>query len=228
MKQRSAIVILAGMCCAFAVSGCTSGSVDTASTGGAATNQRMSDNIRVEIGTNSNSIANVPTPVKELTAPLDRPADRITKKTFSMHIIPATSPVQPEKFSGYHTGVDFEILPGEENIDVRVAAACTGKVRVKQWVSGYGGVLVQDCVLNGEKVTVLYGHLNIDNIAVSVGDTLNQGDLIGNLGKGYSTQTDGERKHLHLSIHKGTGVNYKGYVSTEAAFGDWLDPQAYW
>ena len=74
-------------------------------------------------------------------------------------------------------------------------------------------------------MTVLYGHLDLDSITVGVGDELAQGQVIGNLGQGYSSQTDGERKHLHLSVHKGTGIEYKGYVSTEGALSSWIDPE---
>jgi len=43
------------------------------------------------------------------------------------------------------------------------------------------------------------------------------------LGKGYSAQTDGERKHLHLGIHKGTNVNLLGYVQNSQALSQWFD-----
>lgn len=33
-----------------------------------------------------------------------------------------------------------------------------------------------------------------------------------NLGNGYSSDTDGERKHLHLGIHLGEVVDIRGYV----------------
>ncbi|HZZ99469.1 MAG TPA: hypothetical protein VFK07_02035, partial [Candidatus Paceibacterota bacterium] len=49
------------------------------------------------------------------------------------------------------------------------------------------------------------------------------GDFIGNLGKGYSSQTDGERKHLHLGIHKGSAVDITGYVSSDDLLSNWLD-----
>lgn len=179
--------------------------------------------------TNAQASANINTApmVKEFIAPIDRPAERLTKKPFGIYITPKTSPIQPERFTGFHTGVDFETFADEADTDVKITASCTGMVRVRQRVSGYGGVLIQDCVLAGGKVTILYGHLNIDSITVKVGETLSQSGFIGNLGKGYSTQTDGERKHLHLSIHKGTAIDYKGYVSTEAALVGWLNPQSY-
>lgn len=138
----------------------------------------------------------------------------ITKKSFGIYVSPGHSPITPERFAGFHTGVDFETTPAEANIAIPVPAFCDGKLLLKEWASGYGGVAVQSCTLAGQAVTVIYGHLNIDTVRPSVGDSLKKGDFIGNLGKGYSTETDGERKHLHLGIHKGTTVNIIGYASS--------------
>jgi len=44
------------------------------------------------------------------------------------------------------------------------------------------------------------------------------------LGKGYSDETDGERKHLHFAIHKGTKIDVRGYVQTKGELQDWLNP----
>ncbi len=149
---------------------------------------------------------------------------RITKKPFGIYITPKNSPVQPEKFTGYHTGVDFETTSAEENIDVSVPAFCDGKLLLKEYVSGYGGVAVESCVLNNQPVTIIYGHLRLASITPAVGQLLNKGDLLGVLGKGYSTETDGERKHLHFGIHIGSAINILGYVQTQSALSGWLDP----
>lgn len=163
--------------------------------------------------------------IKQFLAPIDRDDERVTKKPFGVYITPDTSPVQPEKFSGYHTGKDYEIFEDEENADVTIRASCRGNVRIRQHVNGYGGVLVQDCEINGESVIVLYGHLNLESITALVGNTLAQGEIIGNLGQGFSSQTDGERKHLHLAIYKGNEINYRGYVSSEDELEEWIDPE---
>ncbi|MDP1845177.1 MAG: hypothetical protein Q8L09_00330 [Candidatus Moranbacteria bacterium] len=47
------------------------------------------------------------------------------------------------------------------------------------------------------------------------------------MGKAYGAETDGERKHLHLGIHKGAGVNILGYVQSKAELSGWLDPCLY-
>ena len=151
----------------------------------------------------------------------------MTKKPFGIYITPKTSPVQPEKFQGYHTGTDFEIFPEELNIDVPVRAICNGKIAVKRFASGYGGVLVQNCELNNQPITVIYGHLKLASIGNIAGDTLNAGDEIGILGKAYSSETDGERKHLHLGIHKGSSINILGYVQSKSELSGWIDPCLY-
>lgn len=132
--------------------------------------------------------------------------------------------MQQEKFSGYHTGTDFETTSTEENVDVLVPALCDGELLMKKYASGYGGVAVQSCTLNNQPVTVIYGHLRLSSIALSAGQVLKKGDLLGVLGKGYSTETDGERKHLHLGIHVGYSVNILGYTPKESDLSSWLDP----
>jgi len=159
--------------------------------------------------------------------PLDRSGDRVTKKPFGIYITPATSPIQPEKFQGYHTGSDFEIFPEELNIDVSVKAVCSGNLRVKEYANGYGGVAVQDCNLNGQAITVIYGHLKLASITKKAGDNLTVGETLGILGADKSTETSGERKHLHLGFHKGTAIDILGYVSAQADLANWIDPCLY-
>ena len=169
----------------------------------------------------TNSAADISLPL------LTRSGERVTKKPFGIFITPQTSPIQPERFRGYHTGADFEIFPEELNADVVVHAVCTGPLSVRKSVSGYGGVAVQSCQLNGEAITVIYGHLRLSSIEQSVGDIVNHGDELGILGKGYSVETAGERRHLHLGFHKGADVNIRGYVNTQAELSGWIDPCQY-
>lgn len=156
--------------------------------------------------------------------PLDRAGDRVTKKNFGIFITPQNSPVQPEKFSGYHTGADFEIFPEELNTVVEVHAVCTGKLAVKEYATGYGGVVVESCDLNGQPISVIYGHLRLASINLDTGADLKARDTIGVLGSAYSSETSGERKHLHLGFHKGISVNILGYVSNKVALSGWLNP----
>lgn len=155
--------------------------------------------------------------------PLDRAGERITKKKFGQYITPQNSPVKPEKFRGYHTGTDFEIFPEELSLDVSVKAVCDGKIALKKTAAGYGGVLVQTCELDGGPATVVYGHLKLASIEKKAGDDLLKGEEIGILGKAYSAETNGERKHLHLSIHRGASIDIRGYVQKESELSGWVD-----
>ena len=167
----------------------------------------------------------VPTGVKkaDFQPPLDRISERVTKKTFGMYITPQNSPMQPEKFKGYHTGVDFEVFPDEENKTIPVSAICEGKLLVKKYASGYGGVVVQSCKFKQNEITVIYGHLLLSSVIKKAGSNLTMGETIGVLGA-KSQETDGERKHLHLGVHLGTAINILGYVSNKAQLKDWEDP----
>ncbi len=162
-----------------------------------------------------------------LSDPISGGAQRITKKFFGTYVTPKNSPVQPERFTGYHTGVDFETTPAEANIDVSIMAACDGTLVLKKWASGYGGVAVESCTLDGQAVTVIYGHLRLASVSPTVGQKLKAGEAFAVLGTGYSTETDGERKHLHLGIHKGSAINITGYVSRQSDLQNWLDPTKY-
>lgn len=159
-----------------------------------------------------------------VVAPIDNADARVTKKPFGLHVTPQNSPVKPERFSGYHTGTDFETTPAEANIGIAFKAICSGKILQKRTASGYGGLLVQACSINNQPVTVVYGHVSLKSIAKNVGDNLVQGEQIGVLGHSPD-ETDGERKHLHLGIHLGTGVNVAGYTPNPLQLGQWLDFQ---
>lgn len=182
-----------------------------------------------EVATSSPSVPSVDespaAPVSELHPPMDRADARVTKKPFGLKVSPEQSPVNPERFSGYHTGVDFEAFPEEADLDVPIRAICTGELLVQRTATGYGGVVVQACTLQGQPVTVVYGHLSPTRIRPSVGDVLERGEAFAVLGKGNSAETSGERKHLHLGMHKGTAIDIRGYVSTASALDAWIDPR---
>lgn len=164
---------------------------------------------------------------KSFFSPLNRAEERITKKPFGILIDPKTSPVQPENFSGYHTGTDFEIFPEETDRNVPVFAVCAGRILANKVVMGYGGVLVLSCSLDDRPATIIYGHLDLKSVEKKVGDEIKTGEQLGLLGAGYSRETYGERKHLHLGVHKGSEVNLTGYVKTEKSLENWLNPCDY-
>ncbi len=165
-------------------------------------------------------------PEKDADAPvpLDRAGKRVTKKPFGIFITPKDSPVQPEKFRGHHTGADFEVFPEEAKSDVPVRAVCPGTIAVKRSATGYGGVIVERCELDDQSVTVVYGHLALGSVTAEIGDTVEKGDALGMLGASGSADTDGERKHLHLGIHRGDVIDIRGYVAEKPMLDQWLDP----
>lgn len=163
----------------------------------------------------------------QLVEPINDAKSRVTKKPFGIFVTPGNSPVTPERFRGFHTGVDFEILPAEENSNVSIRAVCAGKVIFAGFVGGYGGVLVQSCQIDASEVSVLYGHLNLNSLTKKTGADLQQGEFLGILGAPYSKQTDGERKHLHLAIHKGATLEFRGYVQSKTELSAWLDPLSF-
>ncbi len=158
--------------------------------------------------------ANVVAPVKEFET-------RITKKPFGIFITPATSPIQPERFSGYHTGVDVEYGDVEE--EVAVLAMADGLVEHTGWVSGYGGLVAIRHLIDGKKYLAIYAHLNPARL-VAQGKSVTKGEQIGILGQGNTPETDGERKHLHFALYTGSDFNLKGYVETPDQLSVWVDP----
>ncbi len=168
-------------------------------------------------------VAEAKTNKAKLVAPISKWQDRVTKKPFSIFVSPQNSPLEEENFYGYHTGVDFEILDGEADTAISVYAVCTGALVQKKSASGYGGVVVQRCNLDGGPITVIYGHLNIKSVKLQTNKQIKAGQQIGMLGKGFSEETDGQRKHLHLGIHKGAQPNILGYVNTKSQLDSWLD-----
>jgi murein DD-endopeptidase MepM/ murein hydrolase activator NlpD len=159
--------------------------------------------------------------------PMDRALERVTKKPFGLHIEPGHSPVPNDRFSGYHVGVDFETFENEQEIDIPVYAICEGPLLLKQFAKGYGGMMVQECILNGETVSIVYGHLHLETIVVTTGETIAQGQIVGFLGKGYSEETDGVRKHLHLGLYTETPLDIRGYVKEEEETKKWLNSLDY-
>jgi murein DD-endopeptidase MepM/ murein hydrolase activator NlpD len=158
--------------------------------------------------------------ISVLVDPIAQFQERITKKPFGIYITPQTSPIQPERFSGYHTGLDVEY--DDSLSDVPVYALYDGRVILSQQVSGYGGTIVLQTNINGENLYIFYGHLNPSNL-IPVGSDVKKGQQIAILGKGYSQETDGERKHLHFAIRK-NNLDLRGYVQNQSELSDWYNP----
>ena len=155
--------------------------------------------------------------------PIDNAISRITKKPFGIKVSPQDSLVQPERFSGYHTGTDFETFENEKDKAVIVSAICSGEIIEKRKVQGYGGIIAQSCTLKDQQIIVLYGHIKLGSIKQNIGDILYAGENFAILGTGYSNDTGGERKHLHLGIIKGTKLDLRGYVQSKSELDSWID-----
>jgi len=148
--------------------------------------------------------------------------EKITKKYFGLFITPQTSPVQPDKFDGYHNGVDVEYEGILQEISVR--AITDGTVVFSDWVKGYGGVMVLNHTIDGKDYFVLYGHLDPQSM-IKNNIKVKAGDIIGVLGNDHSEETDGARKHLHFSVRPvENGLDFRGYVKTEEELAQWIDP----
>jgi len=168
-----------------------------------------------------------PAAVILVSEPISGALARVTKKPFGIKISPKDSPVSPERFSGYHTGVDFETTLSEQKTDVSIMAVCDGNLIYKNWVNGYGGVVIESCKIDKQEVTIIYGHLRLASISQKTGGKLVAGKSFAVLGKGFSTETNGERKHLHLGIHLGSKINFLGYAQVKSDLINWLDITKY-
>lgn len=96
-----------------------------------------------------------------------------------------SSPFGP-RGGGMHSGIDIGSYTGAP-----VVAAESGTVVMAQWYSGYGKCVD---ISHGEGVITRYAHLS--SIGVNVGDKVDRGELIGNVGTtGYATGP-----HLHFEV----------------------------
>ncbi len=147
--------------------------------------------------------------------------ERITKKPFGIYITPKTSPVQPDRFRGYHTGVDIEYEGVAEEIPVKSIAK--GIVVFSQTAGGYGGVMVIRHNIKGASLFALYGHLDPKSM-LPTRTEVDKGQIIGILGEGKTEETDGARKHLHFAIIKKNSLDIRGYVQIKEELSGWYDP----
>lgn len=93
--------------------------------------------------------------------------------------------------SSLHQGLDFN--PG---MGAPIGAVAAGTVRVSGTYFSYGTAVVIDHVIDGRKVSTLYGHMIPGSSPLKVGDTVAAGQFIGKVGSsGVSTGA-----HLHLEV----------------------------
>lgn len=94
-----------------------------------------------------------------------------------------------DPYTGYHEGVDIGASTGTP-----VMAMGNAQVLSAGWNGGYGNCVV---IALGNGMQAYYGHLSV--ISVSAGQTVNQGDIVGEVGStGNSTGP-----HLHFGVISG-------------------------
>ena len=161
-------------------------------------------------------------PQVQLFEPIAEFQSRITKKSFGTFVTPTDSPVTPERFSGYHTGVDVEY--DDISTEVSVRSIADGTILTNQIADGYGGVLAISHLVKDQSVVAIYGHLDPKSLPAAKVKLVKGGEAVGRLGDGFSDETDNERKHLHFALVKGTKTDLRGYVNSREELSAWHDP----
>lgn len=102
-----------------------------------------------------------------------------------------------------HSGVDLSAELGQE-----VVAACGGTVISVQDDVLLGRTVTVDC---GDGLTTLYGNL-AEDVAVTAGDTVSAGDVIGTVGETASGEYN-ETAWLHFAVEQdGEAVDPMAYL----------------
>ena len=149
-----------------------------------------------------------------------------SEKPFGIFVSPENSPIQPERFTGYHTGVDVTPTRSSANQAIPIFAIANGAVVFSQSAPGYGGVLAIRHLINDKQILAVYGHLDPRSLARN-NRPVHGGERIGFLGKAFSAETDFERQHLHFGLYRGGDINIRGYVKNKSDLAQWLDPVAF-
>lgn len=110
---------------------------------------------------------------------------------------------------GAHMGTDMVAAGGTP-----VFASIDGVVRISQEsYGGYGVTVVVESVLNGQRVSTVYPHMQSGSRQVSVGQSVSAGQLVGLVGStGRSTAN-----HLHFEVYiDGTAVDSLVWLEANA------------
>lgn len=132
----------------------------------------------------------------------NNPNNRVIQWPFSQGV-PIASGFGPRKSpcrgcSSFHEGLD--LTPG---VGTPIQAIADGVVSEVGNPSGSFGVYaVIDHVIDGQKVSSLYGHMLRGSLNVSVGDTIKKGQIVGSVGSTGASSGP----HLHISILLGGTV----------------------
>lgn len=116
------------------------------------------------------------------------PASSRITSSFGGRVHPITG--KPSGHKGIDIGASTPKVDGDD-----IVAAESGTVIIAQYLNGYGYSVVID---HGGNLRTLYGHIREGGIKVSVGDSVNKGDKIAEMGStGNSTGS-----HLHFEVHQ--------------------------
>jgi len=151
--------------------------------------------------------------------PMQNFESRVTFKKFGQEV--------HDRFNGFHVGDDAEVRAEEMETEVTVYAAIDGRIIYRNWVAGYGGVLVMEHEVDGQTLNTLYGHIDLGLPLAALGDTVLAGTPIAYLGNDKSRETDGERKHLHFGIYGGRALKLSGYAPKRTDVSEWINPSEY-
>lgn len=153
----------------------------------------------------------------EVVLPIDDYFERAKFKIFGEYY--------SDRFVGWHSGDDIEYtdVAGE----VPVVAIADGVVTRVGRVGGYGGFISIEHTIEGRSIHAIYGHIDLSSSSLAVGQAVEKGQFLANLGEGGTEETDGERKHLHFGLWEGSDLRVLGYVDSEAELAEWLDPSEF-
>src|SRR5690606_28261940 len=109
--------------------------------------------------------------------------------------LPPGSYQQGRSIGGGHNGVDM-LAPARTPI----YAAAAGVVRASaESIGGYGVSVMIDHVIGGQQVKTTYGHMTYGTRLVQVGQTVQAGQMIGQVGSTGSSTAN----HLHFEVWVG-------------------------
>ncbi|MBI2415526.1 MAG: peptidoglycan DD-metalloendopeptidase family protein, partial [Candidatus Kerfeldbacteria bacterium] len=135
--------------------------------------------------------------------------------------------------TGLHMAEDVVASAG-----TAVYAPASGTIKDNTVHTLYGTVVLLEANVDGDTVVFLMGHMRQVDIQVSIGRSVNKGQLLGYIGTNKGDRNSlydngGWPDHLHFGVHKGSYSNgtsctgawtYAGYETLECAYDDWYDP----
>ncbi|MCU1445520.1 MAG: hypothetical protein JWP54_1178 [Cryobacterium sp.] len=113
--------------------------------------------------------------------------------------------------STFHDGLDMN--PGVGTPIGSIAAGVVSSVTAYD-NGGLGVHVMIDHVVDGQKVTSTYGHMLAGSAAVTEGQTVSAGQLIGNVGS--TGQSTGPHMHLELHLDGVTAIDPYGWLTAHA------------